>query len=335
MIVDPLRQPEWLDLLDRAPAATAFHHPAWLRLLSDHYRYQVSAWCLADGDGGLVAGLPVALVRGRITGERLISLPFSDACPPLIAGGDPGALAAAVSAERERHGLPLEVRGPLPGATMTTRFVQHQLELEPGVERVTRRFTKSQVRRGVAKAVREGVTVDRLTDADALARFYALHTATRRRQGVPTQPRRFILRFSSLFDEGLGFVMLARHEGRDVAGAVFLHFGGTLTYKYGASRRADLYLRPNNLLFMEAIRWGCENGMRTLDLGRTDLDNAGLLAFKRSFGPAESPLPYSYLGAPRRDPARGLPGRALSTVIQHSPAGVGRLVGEALYRDFA
>jgi hypothetical protein len=86
---------------------------------------------------------------------------------------------------------------------------------------------------------------------------------------------------------------------------------------------------------MEAIRWGCENGMRTLDFGRTDLDNAGLLAFKRSFGAVESPLPYTYLGAARRDAARGRAGRALSTVIQHSPATVGRLVGEALYRDFA
>jgi hypothetical protein len=39
----------------------------------------------------------------------------------------------------------------------------------------------------------------------------------------------------------------------------------------GASDPAALGKRPNNLLFLEAIRWGCRNGMHSLDLGRTDI----------------------------------------------------------------
>jgi CelD/BcsL family acetyltransferase involved in cellulose biosynthesis len=326
--VDPLREPEWSKLVARAPEATAFHDPAWLRLLKEHYRYEVFAWCLADGGGRLVAGLPVARVQSRLTGERLVALPFSDACGPLL---DPGTLADAVAAGQERAGLPLEVRADLGTGVVTTRYLRHLLPLESGVEA---RF-KPQVRRGIAKAIREGVEVERRTGEDALRRFYALHTATRKRQGVPTQPRRFIMRFTELFAAGHGFVLLATQGGRDIAAAVFLSGGRTLTYKYGASRRADLHLRPNNLLFREAIRWGLEDGLAQLDFGRTDLDNEGLAAFKRSFGAIESPLAYSYLGAPLREPGRGLAGRALTTVIQHSPAGVGRFVGEALYRDFA
>ena len=336
-----MADPAWSELFARAPGATVFHHPGWLRLLRDHYGYSISAWCLPGGEGRLAGGLPVALVRGRITGPRLVSLPFSDACPPLgdpAAGLEPGVLEAAVAEERDRAGLALEVRGELaglPGATVVKRYAQHRLRLDPDVESVERSFAKSQVRRGIAKAIREGVTIERSEDRDALARFYEMHVATRRHQGVPTQPRRFILRFAELFAEGLGFVLLARHQGRDIAGAVFLSAGGTLTYKYGASRRRELGLRPNNLLFMEAIRWGCEHGQRFLDFGRTDLDNDGLLAFKRSWGADESPLAYTYLGTPRRDPAHGLPQRAMRTIIQHSPPAVGRVVGEALYREFA
>jgi CelD/BcsL family acetyltransferase involved in cellulose biosynthesis len=333
--------PAWAELVGRDPAATIFHHPAWLQLLRDHYGYRLEAWCVPAPDGGLGAGLPVALVRGRITGTRLVAVPFSDACGPLVdpaADADSAAVAAAVAAQQQRAGLPLEVRWPLaavPGAAVVEPYAQHRLALEPDVEQVTRRFAKSQVKRGIAKAIREGVTVERHESSDALARFYEMHVSTRRHQGVPTQPKRFILGFGRLFDQGLGFVLLARREGRDIAGAVFLATGGTLTYKYGASRRSALAVRPNNLLFMEAIRWGCEHGMRTLDFGRTDRDQEGLLSFKRSWGAVESPLAYTYLGraAPGAEP--GAAQRAISSVIRHSPPAVGRWVGEALYRELA
>jgi CelD/BcsL family acetyltransferase involved in cellulose biosynthesis len=331
----------WSDLVDRDPAATIFHDPGWLRLLGEQYRYPISAWCVTGADGRLAAGLPVALVRSRLTGARLISIPFSDTCPPLqdpASGLDPSVLAQGIEEERGRAGLPLEVRGEVvgaPGGTVVQKYVQHRLALEPDIEQVERRFSKSQVKRGIAKAIREGVTVERHQDRAALGRFYAMHMATRRHQGMPTQPRRFILRFSQLFDAGQGFVLLARHQGRDIAGAVFLAAGNTLTYKYGASRRSALAVRPNNLLFMEAIRWGCEHGMGTLDFGRTDLDNEGLMAFKRSWGAAELPLAYTYLGRRKPDTGPGLSQRAMKTVIQHSPPALGRLVGEALYRDFA
>jgi CelD/BcsL family acetyltransferase involved in cellulose biosynthesis len=339
--VDPVADAAWSDLVDRDSAATIFHHPGWLRLLGEYYRYPISAWCVTGDDGRLAAGLPIALVRSRLTGARLISIPFSDTCPPLrdpASDLDPATLAQAVEEERDRAGLPLEVRGELvgvPGGTVVQKYVQHRLALDPDVEQVERRFSKSQVKRGIAKALREGVTVGRHQDRAALSRFYAMHVATRRHQGVPTQPRRFILRFSELFDAGHGFVLLARHQGRDIAGAVFLAAGSTLTYKYGASRRSALAVRPNNLLFMEAIRWGCEHGMRTLDFGRTDLDNDGLMAFKRSWGADELPLAYTYLGRRKPDTGPGLSQRAMKTVIQHSPPALGRLVGEALYRDFA
>jgi CelD/BcsL family acetyltransferase involved in cellulose biosynthesis len=340
-IVDPGADPAWSDLVDRDPAASIFHHPGWLRLLGEQYRYPISAWCVTGPEGRLTAGLPVALVRSRLTGSRLISIPFSDTCAPLrdpASELDAATLPEGIEEQRVRAGLPLEVRGEIPGVPggmVVQKYAQHRLALEPDVEQVERRFAKSQVKRGIAKAVREGVTVARHQDRDALARFYAMHLATRRHQGVPTQPRRFILRFSELFGAGHGFVLLARHQGRDVAGAVFLAAGSTLTYKYGASRRDALAVRPNNLLFMEAIRWGCEHGMRTLDFGRTDLDNDGLMAFKRSWGADELPLAYTYLGRRKPESGPGLSQRAMKTVIQHSPPALGRLVGEALYRDFA
>jgi CelD/BcsL family acetyltransferase involved in cellulose biosynthesis len=337
--VDPRAQGDWLALVERAPDASIFHHPAWLSLLHGAYGYAIEACCVAAPDGRLLGGLPVAEVSSRLTGRRLVALPFSDLCPPLIAPeAPPGtevALRDALARLRMDRGAPLEVRGDGPalrGAAPGERFHHHVIALEDDVAAVARRFTKPQVSRGVRRAVREGLQTRRCVDRAALLAFYRLHAATRRRLGVPTQPRRFILGFEELFQQGLGFVLLVHREGEPMAAAVFLAFGDTLLYKYGASDARWLQMRPNNLLFMEAIRWGCEHGMRTLDLGRTHWGQESLRAFKLGWGAQERELRYRYVGggAPVARGARGQ--RMLAAVIRRTPPLAGRVIGEVLYR---
>lgn len=297
------------------------------------------ARCVTDAEGELLAGLPFARVRSRLTGTRLVAVPFSDVCAPVRAdGGDPEALSRLlemIHAEHEREGVDVEIRAEQAdgGYERGASFYQHELALTPGLEAVRSGFSKM-ASRGVDRAAREGVEVVRAGDREALGVFYRLHLATRRRQGVPTQPRRFIARFADLFERDLGFVLIARFRGEPIAAAVFLEFNGVLTYKYGASDQAHLKLRPNNAIFMEAIRWGCERGLRTLDFGRTDLENEGLRKFKCGWGADERELTYTLLR--RRVARRARPGMPplVSTIISRTPPVTGRVVGAALYRHF-
>ncbi len=338
--IDPIADPAWTALLESSPSASIFHHPRWLRLLREQYGYSLRACCVGEGDA-IAAGIPIARIESRLTGRRLVSLPFSDMCPPVLAAGagraEALALGEALAEERRRTGLDLTVHESLPDAPeafVQPRFFRHLLTLARDPAEVESRYSKSQVKRGIKKAQREGLSAERRTDQAALDAFYALHMQTRRKLGVPTQPKRFIRRFAELFDAELGFVELVLDQGRPIAAAVFLTYNGTLTYKYGASDARALGKRPNNLLFAEAIRWACEEGLHTLDFGRTDVDNEGLRAFKRSWGAEEEALSYTYFA--ERPPAAGpgLRDRAVGAVIRRSPAGVSRLVGEALYRHF-
>jgi CelD/BcsL family acetyltransferase involved in cellulose biosynthesis len=340
--LDPVADPRWTALLDRSPGALVFHHPAWLALLRDQYRYQLSAWCVFDGDE-VVAGLPVARVRSRLTGTRLVAVPFCDLCGPLAATGAPEEsgqlLRAAIFAERREAGLDLEIHeevGGLPGAQPSQQFLQHAVPLAEDPAEVEARFTKSHVKRGARKAERAGLRAQRRVDQDALDAFYSLHLATRRRQGVPIQPKRFIRSLTRLFEAGMGFVSLVGREGEaPAAAAVFLAYNGTLTYKYGASDRTRLSERPNNMLFLEAIRWACAQRLHTLDMGRTDLDNDGLRQFKLAWGASERELSYTLLSdRPHARADRGVP-PLVRGVLRRSPAFVSRLVGESLYRHFA
>lgn len=336
--LDPLSDARWAELAAAATDAFVFHHPVWLRLIQSHYGWPVGAWVATAPDGSLASGLPFALIRSRLAGTRLVALPFSDICPLLLAPGsavDPGEFSSGLAHEGSRQGLDLEVRATLPGqhgAQIVRTFLEHRLALQLDVTEVERGFAGAH-RRAVAKAIRDGVTVERRTDEEALRRFYRLHLATRRRHGLPTPSKRFILSFTRLFDAGLGFVMLARQRGRDVAAAVFLTTGATLLYEFGASDVRFLRSSPNNLLLMEAIRWGCETGHHTLHFGRTDLDNEGLRRFKRGWGTDESTLHYCRFGSPMQA-SNGRSRKVVRSAIAHGPPVVGRLIGAAYYRHF-
>jgi CelD/BcsL family acetyltransferase involved in cellulose biosynthesis len=306
-------------------------------LLARSYRYTFSALCVMDAEGAIVVGLPLARVESRLTGRRLVALPFSDVCGPVrapAASAEADALLAdALKSLRRSSGLNIELRDALPatGGHLKSSFLWHRLALESDAEVVLKRGSKSQ-RSSRNKAAREGVTTRVGTDRAALDAFYALHLITRRRQGVPTQPKRFIRGYERLFELGLGYVILAEYEGRPIAGAVFLAYGDTTTYKYGASDPEFLKLRPNNLVLAEAIRRACAAGHSTFDFGRSDVTNTGLAAFKRSWGAEEVELFYTYLADEAPEQGSGRLHKILAEVIQRSPVQVGQAIGTALYR---
>ena len=227
----------------------------------------------------------------------------------------------------------VQVRAPLRRARVGAVAVQHVLDLSPGPDAVARGFS-SAARRGVRKARREGVEIRVGATEDDLARvYYALHLQTRRRLGVPVQPRRFFrLLWQRVLAPGHGRLLLACADGAPIAGAVFLEAGPTVIYKYGASDAAAWGRRPNNLLFAEAIASAAERGFAAFDFGRSDLADTGLRAFKAGWGAEERPLVYAGTRAAEPASAPGPAGAALARLIRRSPPAVCRGLGEALYR---
>src|SRR5262249_7797143 len=157
---------------------------------------------------------------------------------------------------------------------------------------------------------------------------------TRRRQGVPVQPRRFFrLLWENTITTGLGSVLIVEVSAQPIAAAVFLAWNETVIYKFGASDPSAWSLRPNHLLFWHAIRAACEQEFRWFDFGRTDAGQEGLRNFKLSWGAAEEPLAYERLGGnPGSPPTEGMAARMLGPLIRHSPLLLCRASGEILYR---
>jgi CelD/BcsL family acetyltransferase involved in cellulose biosynthesis len=332
-----LTDPRWADFVAGQPAATPFHHPDWAALVASSYGFRAFAIATSDANGKIQAGLPMIEVRHLRREPKWVSLPFTDYCPPLLsAPEEEGPLGSALAEASQAAGVRrVEVRAPLAGTAPTGTAFRHVVALDGDPDQVLARFRR-QVRQQIRQAEDNGVKVRQAAGPeDLLGTFYQLHLRTRRRIGVPVQPRRFFrMLWESVISTGLGLVFVAEANGQPIAAQVCLAWNGTMIGKFSASDDKAWSLRPNDMIIWHSIKTAFELGCRRLDMGRTDAGNDGLRAFKRSWAAAEEPLVYGTLGlAPEPTPGHdGMAGQMLASVIRHSPLVVCRAAGEVLYR---
>jgi CelD/BcsL family acetyltransferase involved in cellulose biosynthesis len=331
-----LDDPAWGAFVLGRPDATSFHDPAWAKLLTQCYRLVGFALASRDDSGTVTAGLPVvAAPRLPLRARRLVSLPYTDFVPPLVDAGHEAEFARSLDAARRELGFDqIELRSELAaGAAPQPRGVIHTLTLDPDAGVLLNGLTKGK-RRDVRAAQRLGLTVRRAqTERDLTESYFDLHLRTRRRLGVPSQPRHFFrLLWQQLIEPGRGFVLMADDGRMPVAGAVFLTANRTVIYKYAASdpTRGGL---PADLLLWHAVSEACERGFTTFDFGRSELGAQGLRRYKDRWGAVERPLVYSVVGEHAEREAGPSPGGGLTAgLIRRAPVWVARVSGELLYR---
>jgi hypothetical protein len=342
-----LDDPRWCEFVGSHPRALIFHRPEWARAVASSYGWRGFVLVRLGDAGGIDAGIPVIRLRDLRRRERWVSLPFSDLCPPLLSDRiSVSEFARALEQARLDAGVvSFEVRSALAGFQdrQHHRAVLHTTALSRDADRLFARFHHSQVQRNIRRAEREQVRVRELEDRrDFVDMFYRLHAQTRRRQGMPVQPRRF---FVSLWEhlfagepgERPARLVLADAPGKPaIAAALLLAGTRTLTYKYGASEAAFWQLRPNHSLFAYALRSACEDGFERFDWGRSDLEDRGLRDFKSGWAASETDLVHTTLCAGETPAAAGAEqGAAMQTaraVLRRSPVLACRAAGEVFYR---
>ncbi len=153
--------------------------------------------------------------------------------------------------------------------------------------------------------------------------------------GLPPQPYYFFKKiYDFIISRNFGIVVLASHEKRTIAGAMFFHFGEKATFKYAASNRAYQNLRPSNLVMWEGIKRYCENGYKTLCFGRTEIENKGLRQYKAGWGTKESIIKYYRFNVKKGDVIKGNPGasRIQNRVFNKMPTALLKFIGLISYK---
>lgn len=339
--INPAEDSHWNALLAAQPKRSFFHTAEWARVLADTYGY-APVYFGAGEAGGQCSWLPLMEVDSWLTGRRGISLPFTDECEPLCADAETlqKLFRDAVEFGKSRGWKYLECRGGrelLHEVPASLSFYGHRLDLTAGEDGLFSRL-ESSVRRAIRKAEKAGVTVEVLQSQEAVRIFYALQCQTRKKHGLPPQPFRFFLNIHRhILSQNMGMVVLARHQGRPVAGAVYFNFGDEAVFKYGASDETYQDLRGGNLVMWTAIKEQVRRGAKHLDLGRTSVGNEGLRKFKLGWGAVERKIEYVKFDLGKNKFVTDADGAAgwHTRIFRRLPGFLSRAVGVVLYRHWA
>jgi CelD/BcsL family acetyltransferase involved in cellulose biosynthesis len=340
----PLEDPRWAEFVDRHPRSSAFHTVPWLRALYQTYGYEPLACTTSPPGTNLENGLVFCRVESWITGRRIVSLPFSDHCEPLVetAAEEHALVSALLKTFREERLRYVEVRGQRPVEVTrgfyisSPKYCFHRVDLRPDLNALFANCHKSSTQRKIQRAEREGLRYEAGRSDALFGAFWNLLVVTRRRHGVPPQPKSW---FRNLID-GFGAdlqIRVAFAKERPVASILTLRHKDTLIYKYGCSDAECNQLGGTHLLFWRSIQEAKREGLRVFDLGRSAYDNPGLITFKDRWGSNRSNLLYSRLStSPPAESAEPDSDRWTSRlarrVVSSLPDRALRLAGSILYK---
>jgi len=340
----PLEDCRWDSFLQEHRHSSVFHSKAWLQALRNTYNYEPIAYTSSPSDSPLRNAIIACRVESWFTGRRLVSLPFSDHSEALVEDSDDlrdlfAELETTLLREKLRY---VEMR-PLFGAGFASSLSKsvrsycfHQLDLTPTLDSIFKGFHKDSIQRKIRRSEREKLVYVEGNTEHFLNQFYRLFVTTRKRHGLPPQPLKWFSNLIESFGSALKIRIALKGE-RPVASILTLQFKDTLVYKYGCSNAEYNNLGGMSFLFWMAIQEAHGAGLKVFDLGRSDLDNLGLITFKERWGATRSTLTYT------RYHARGDSGLTLiakpsdwmsiaKQVISHTPSQVLTAAGKILYK---
>jgi hypothetical protein len=338
--VDPLADPRWIDLQQKHSGSSVFHSRGWLEALRRTYGYEPVVFTTSPPGSELTNGFAFCRVNTWLTGQRLVSVPFSDHCCPLVNSTEElGCLLDYLQRDLvRRHWRYIEIRSPesrprkLAGFHKSRTFHFHTLNLRPGLDELFRGFHKDCVQRKIRRAEREGLVHEEGRSDSLLAQFYHLLLLTRRRQGLPPQPLTWFRNLVACVGDALT-IRIASKDGHPTAGILTLRHKRSIVYKYGCSDQKFNHLGGTQFLFWRAIQEAKRDQIDELDMGRSENDDYGLVTFKDRWGTVRSTLTYwRYPECHMESRFRAWTAQVAKRVLAHMPDSFLMTAGRLLYR---
>jgi FemAB-related protein (PEP-CTERM system-associated) len=331
----------WDAYVSQQPGATLYHLFAWKAVAETAYRMRAPFLVVRDGHGRSIRGV-LPLVRVPRPFAPYLTSGLFGSYGPLLADEERHARALIADAIRridvaDASFLHLKLLGRAPAHPGLQRhdiWVTAQLDLGKDSVELWKRL-RSPMRTKIRQAQRAGLVAEH--GPQGLDAFYDVLSENMRRKGAPIYGARFMRVLLGALGPRADVVLL-RHEGRVVSGALIAWFNGTMLVPFVSSRPSAFHLRPNNLLYWEIARRALDLGLRTLDFGSSLRDSTGL-EFKESWKPRIEPIgSYVYAGgneAPALAPADSALARNAVKVWSHLPAPVAQRLGPTVCRWIA
>jgi FemAB-related protein (PEP-CTERM system-associated) len=285
---------EWDDFVKSSRSGTLFHLSSWKNTIERVLGRQT--FSLAARRGKRITGVfPVSLVRSRVFGNSLVSLPlavYGGICTE-DRGSHDALLRAAGDLARRLDVQHLELRNraelfpmSLPGRDLYVTFTQ---DLTPGPEKLLQGLPRD-TRYAVRKSMKAGLE---WTEDLSLGEFYEIYAHSVHRLGTPVFSRDLFECLQAEFS-GQWRLFGVRKERRAIAGVFCLYFRDQVLPYYGGALTEYYRDSPNNFMYWRLIEQSAKEGFRTFDFGRSK-KGTGSYQFKSAWNMQEQGLPYGYL----------------------------------------
>ncbi len=339
----------WDDFVAGHRLGTLFHQAQWKNVLEGSFPH-IRARFLALADENptkIIAGLPLYEVNSWIFGSRLVCVPYSTWCDPLVddAGqlelllNEARNLASSLSSKR------IEVRcrsvGWIPstdGWSIQKTWKHHTIPLKQSEAGLWKNLSRTAVRRMVRKAEKNSVEVSVETDPDALGEFYRLFVETRRRLALPIMPSEYFSAIHEQLSEQSRLLLVARQRGNTLGAVLAFRAQGVFHLEFAADHPEARRLGVMQLLYWRALQLARESGCREFSLGRTSIENGGLLEYKRHWNPIEEDLVVRVWNRGHNENSIGdhqeLARPLVNWLLNTAPRPLSKLLGAYVYRHW-
>jgi serine/alanine adding enzyme len=289
--VSPNDSIQWDSYVALHPKALLAHRFYWKAFLEQTMKLQTRYWLAEDGQE--IKGIaPFALRKHLGLGNRLTSLPYLNtggilADTPEISE----AIWQAISSWAQANSInTIELRSRHESLSAFSVRVGRSASIIPipSIEGAAWTALRSTARNRIRKAENNGLEVRH--GFEYFDGFWQAYAENMKLLGAPALSRRFFLSLAEHPETGAHLITL--WQGKKIAaGMVLLKFKDGAENGWTSSTVAARDLYANDLLYWTAIRWAVSEGLKWLDLGRSQADSS-LQKFKEKFGAETIQLPY-------------------------------------------
>ena len=166
-----------------------------------------------------------------------------------------------------------------------TESYRHVLDLKgKSLDRIWKEY-KPSLRRTIKKALESDLTFEKIKDRKGVDQFYQLYLESmERNKALAKYPIDLFYTIFDLLIPESAEIFFVKYRNQPVAGIVVIYSEETAYYLHGGSSAEHLHLRPNDLLFHNAIKAAKEMGKSFFDFLGSDKGLGSLIQFKDKWG---------------------------------------------------
>ncbi|MDY6971069.1 MAG: FemAB family XrtA/PEP-CTERM system-associated protein [Thermodesulfobacteriota bacterium] len=299
----------WDSFVMKHPEGTIFHLIQWKNVIEKTFGHKAH-YLIAEEAGNafkasdnnhvkssnitIVGVLPLFTVKSAIFGRYLVSVPFSELGGPIANSEiiEARLVSQAIQYTKENCLEYLEFRNMNPkaeGLSQKDLYFNFSREIYDSLEDNMKAIPRKS-RRMIRQGEKNNLSFE--FGLHAIDSFYDILARSYQHLGTPIFASRFFHNFYTEFGDRCNILMIFS-DGRPIAGVFFFLFKNKVVPYYAGSLVQYRKLAPNDYMYWQLMKYGCENGFKIFDFGRSRADT-GSFHFKRHWGFEPKSLCYQY-----------------------------------------